>query len=117
MSSWLWFDGYGGLDPSFTLLLEFYFILLQFNSIRQGCPKARGLVEETRPSQRQLEVDPRTVGLSGCPGVWLVICSVHVTKESVVMVVWLSFNEDGVDLGEVVLGNPLVDAEGACVVE
>ena len=59
----------------------------------------------------------RLYSLSGCPGVWLVICSVHVTKESVVMVVWLSFIEDGVDLGEAVLGDPLVDAEGACVAE
>ena len=75
------------------------------------------MVEETRPSQRQLEVDPRTVGLSGCPGIWLVICCVHVTKESVVMVVWFSFIEDGVHLGEAVLGDPLVDAERACVVE
>ena len=117
LDPWLWFDGYGGLDPSFALLLKIDSFLLQFNSIWQGCPKARGLIEKNRPSQRQLKVNPRTVGLSGCPRVGLVICCLYMTKESLVMVIWLSFVEDGVHLGEAVLGDPLVDAERACVVE
>ena len=39
------------------------------------------------------------------------------TKQSVVMVIWLSLVEDGVHLSKGELSDPLVDAEGTGVVE
>ena len=39
------------------------------------------------------------------------------TKQSVVMIIWLSLVKDGVHLSEDELSDPLVDAEGTGVVE